>query len=42
MGWEYLTTPNWYSAENFPAMKTSVAQEIINKLDEIIEELGIK
>ena len=42
MGWEYLTTPNWYSAENFPAMKTSVAQEIINKLDEIIEELGVK
>ena len=42
MGWEYLTTPNWYSAENFPAMKTSVAQEIISKLDEIIEELGIK
>lgn len=42
MGWEYLTTPNWYSAENFPAMKTSVAKEIINKLDEIIEELGIK
>ena len=42
MGWEYLTTPNWYSAENFPAMKTSVAEEIINKLDEIIEELGIK
>lgn len=42
MGWEYLTTPNWYSAENFPAMKTSVAQEIIDKLDEIIEELGIK
>ena len=42
MGCEYLTTPNWYSAESFPAMKTSVAQEIINKLDEIIEELGIK
>lgn len=42
MGWEYLTTPNWYSAENFPAMKTSVAQEIISKLDEIIEELGVK
>ena len=42
MGWEYLTTPNWYSAENFPAMKTSVAKEIINKLDEIIKELGVK
>lgn len=42
MGWEYLTTPNWYSAENFPAMKTSVAQEIISKLNEIIEELGVK
>ena len=42
MGWEYLTTPNWYSAENFPAMKESVAQEIINKLNEIIEELGVK
>ena len=42
MGWEYLTTPNWYSAENFPAMKESVAKEIINKLDEIIEELGVK
>ena len=42
MGWEYLTTPNWYSAENFPAMKASVAQEIISKLNEIIEELGIK
>ena len=42
MGWEYLTTSNWYSAENFPAMKESVAKEIINKLDEIIEELGIK
>lgn len=42
MGWEYLTTPNWHSAENFPAMKTSVAQEIISKLDEIIEELGVK
>ena len=42
MGWEYLTTQNWYSAENFPAMKTSVAQEIISKLDEIIEELGVK
>ena len=41
MGWEYLTTPNWYSAENFPAMKESVAEEIINKLDEIIEELSI-
>lgn len=42
MGWEYLTTPNWYSAENFPAMKASVAQEIISKLNEIIEELGVK
>lgn len=42
MGWEYLTTPNWYSAENFPAMKESVAEEIISKLDEIIEELGVK
>ena len=42
MGWEYLTTPNWYSAENFPAMKKSVAEEIINKLNEIIEELGVK
>ena len=42
MGWEYLTTPNWYSAENFPAMKESVAEEIINKLDKIIEELGVK
>ena len=42
IGWEYLTTPNWYSAENFPAMKESVAEEIINKLDKIIEELGIK
>lgn len=42
MGWEYLTTPNWYSAENFPAMKTSVTQEIISKLNKIIEELGIK
>ena len=42
MGWEYLTTPNWYSAEHFPAMKTSVAQEIISKLNEIIEELGVK
>ena len=42
MGWEYLTTPNWYSAENFPAMKTSVAKEIIRKLNEIIEELGVK
>lgn len=42
MGWEYLTTPNWYSAENFPAMKESVAEEIINKLDEIIEELSVK
>ena len=41
MGWEYLTTPNWYSAENFPAMKTSVAKEIISKLNEIIEELSI-
>ena len=42
MGWEYLTTPNWYSAENFPTMKTSVAEEIISKLNEIIEELGVK
>ena len=42
MGWEYLTTPNWYSTENFPAMKESVAKEIINKLDEIREELGVK
>ena len=42
MGWEYLTTPNWYSAENFPAMKESVAKEIISKLNEIIEELGVK
>ena len=42
MGWEYLTTPNWYSAENFPAMKESVAEEIISKLNEIIEELGVK
>lgn len=42
MGWEYLTTPNWYSAENFPAMKESVAQEIISKLDKIIKELGVK
>lgn len=41
MGWEYLTTPNWYSAENFPTMKTSVAKEIISKLNEIIEELSI-
>ena len=42
MGWEYLTPRKWESAENFPAMKTSVAEEIINKLDEIIEELGVK
>lgn len=42
MGWEYLTTSNWYSAENFPAMKESVAKEIINKLDEIIAGLGVK
>ena len=42
MGWEYLTPRKWESAENFPAMKTSVAEEIINKLDEIIEELSIK
>lgn len=40
--WEYLNPCNWESPENFPAMKTSVAQEIISKLDEIIEELGIK
>ena len=42
MGWEYLTPRKWESAENFPAMKTSVAEEIINKLDEIIKELGVK
>ena len=42
MGWEYLTPKDWESAENFPAMKESVAKEIINKLDEIIEELGVK
>ena len=42
MGWEYLTPRDWESAKNFPAMKTSVAQEIISKLNEIIEELGIK
>ena len=42
MGWEYLTPKDWESAENFPAMKTSVAEEIINKLDEIIKELGVK
>ena len=42
MGWEYLTPRDWESAKNFPAMKESVAEEIINKLDEIIEELGIK
>ena len=41
-GWEYLTPRDWESAENFPAMKESVAEEIINKLDEIIEELGVK
>ena len=41
-GWEYLTPWDWESAENFPAMKTSVAEEIISKLDEIIEELGVK
>ena len=41
-GWEYLTPRDWESAENFPAMKTRVAQEIISKLDEIIEELGVK
>ena len=42
MGWEYLTPRDWESAKNFPAMKTSVAQEIISKLNEIIEELVIK
>lgn len=42
MGWEYLTPRDWESAKNFPAMKTSVAQEIISKLNEIIEELGVK
>ena len=42
MGWEDLTPRDWESAKNFPAMKTSVAQEIISKLNEIIEELGIK
>ena len=42
MGWEYLTPRKWESAENFPAMKTSVAEEIINKRDEIIKELGVK
>ena len=41
-GWEYLTPRDWESAENFPAMKTSVAEEIISKLNEIIEELGVK
>ena len=42
MKWKYLNPYNWESPENFPAMKTSVAEEIINKLDEIIEELGFK
>ena len=42
MGWEYLTPRDWESAKNFPAMKTSVAKEIISKLNEIIEELGVK
>lgn len=42
MKWKYLNPYNWKSPENFPAMKTSVAEEIINKLDEIIEELGFK
>ena len=41
MGWEYLTPRKWESAENFPAIKTSVAEEIINKLDEIIKYLGV-
>ena len=42
MKWKYLNPYNWESPENFPAMKTSVAEEIINKLDESIEELGFK
>ena len=42
MKWEYLNLYNWESPENFPAMKTRAAQEIINKLDKIIKELGIK
>lgn len=42
MKWKYLNPYNWESPENFPAMKTSVAEEIINKLDEIIKELGFK
>lgn len=42
MKWEYLNPCNWESPENFPTMKTSVAKEIINKLDEIIKELGVK
>ena len=42
MKWEYLNPCNWESPENFHAMKTSVAKEITNKLDEIIEELGVK
>ena len=41
-GWEYLTPEDWESAKNFHTMKESVAEEIINKLDEIIEELGVK
>ena len=40
--WEYLNPCNWESPENFPAMKTSVAQEIISKLNKIVEELGVK
>ena len=41
-GWEYLTPGDWESAKNFHTMKTSVAEEIISKLNEIIEELGVK
>lgn len=40
-GYEYLTVPDWYSAENFPVMKSNVATEIIEKIKQIEEELQL-
>lgn len=41
-GYEYLNVPNWYAAENFPAMQSEVATDIIEKIKQIEQELNLR
>lgn len=40
-GYEYLKVTNWYAAENFPAMQSKAVYEIIDKVEQIVQELKL-